>query len=107
MFDKTNSIRQEKYNLKIDNMFAAFDKFQQPTLNIAKEVFNAYDADSTGFIDRQDLPLVLSDIARMLGQSHIIDKELLFNRIQGFEFRSKNKISKKEFEFLYCARFDM
>lgn len=107
VYAKSSAIRSEKYNQMLENMRRSFDTFSPANFSVAKEIFLAYDADGTENIDKQDLPLVLSDICRCLNMPHEMDRELLMSRIEGFNFRSKGRISKKEFEYLYFQKFDM
>ena len=107
LMTKINAIRQEKYMQKLDNMKKSFETFSSVNYKLAKEIFNAYDTEGTGYIEKQDLPLVLIDTCTHLGLSTDLDRELLMTSIEAFNFRTKNRISQKEFEFLYTMKFNM
>ena len=102
---KTTSIRDEKSNKIVDDMLRSINSLTPSQLDVALKVFAAYDADGTNFIDKQDLPLVLSDILSQLGMPSEIDRSLLMSRLVDFDLRSKGRISKKEFEYFYRLKF--
>ena len=97
---KTKAIRQEKYNVMLEGMINSFNQFGIHNFRVAKNVFDAYDLDHTGYIETTDLPLILEDTCNQLGLISIIqylnagDKSRFlpeFKRITGIYDRSRKQ----------------
>lgn len=102
---KTMAIREEDTSKIVDDMLNSMAQLGPNNIDIGMSVFAAYDSDHTDFIDKQDLPLVISDIFSQMGLPSKIDRPLMMSRLADFELRSKGRISKKEFEYFYKLKF--
>lgn len=107
LYTKIRTIREEDHQRVLENMHKSFESFRPSNFNTAKDVFNAYDIENIGYIDQEELPLILGDVCRLLNLSPEMDRDLLMNRIEGFNFRTKGKMSQREFEYLYTQHFDL
>jgi len=104
MFESQHGKRLQK---AAENMANSFQSFDEDNLEIAREIFEDYDADEEGRIKRKDLPLVIGDILKSIGSDSRIDREILEQNIAGYTFEDEDYVYWEEFEDLYMRNFNL
>lgn len=67
-------------------------------------LFALYDQDKSGFIDRNELQLVLKSMIKLLGsgKNQLKDDEIIEECMTCLDVNKNNRISKGLFLFLFC-----
>lgn len=87
-------------------MSASFHSFEESNLDIARDVFEDYDANEAGCIKREELHLVIRDVCTALGVKDQIDREVLDSNLKYVNFRDPRYVTWEEFEKLYLDHFN-
>lgn len=88
------------------NMSNSFQSFEMDNLEIAYDIFDDYDVEKTGMINRNELACVIRDVCTSLGVKDAVDKELLDKHINDFQFQYDGKVTWDEFRELYLQNFN-
>lgn len=95
--------REEKIKLNMSN---SFQSFEMDNLEIAHDIFDDYDVDKNGMINRNELTSVIRDVCKSLGVEDAVDKKILEKMILNFEFQIPEKVTWEEFQELYLRHFN-